>query len=368
MKKLSIALLSVVLVCLCGCMPQNTEIKYRLVIEGVGIDLDTARDEFIVTVQTAAARTGEEKRGSKCYTARGKTVAGAISALTEQTGRYPLYSQNRIILLGSSVTGENAVRALDFFVREYTSRPDVLVAAAVGDAEKMLTLSEDENGIAGLRENEAELSRDTSSALATELYEYVNLSLEEGSEVVLPLAEIVSEKEKSVKLSGSAVASSDNGVRLSEAETFFLLLATDKAEKGTLRLGDAALEIMKTDTKISSELLNGVPVMSLDVKMTVDVIEYGSKNFTDLDEDAVRELEAEAEAYITSGINELCERMLKNEKCDVFRLCKRLSLAESAEYGSQWRDMLPSVDVRVNADVRVGRIGQMTVSKQIEKK
>ena len=118
----------------------------------------------------------------------------------------------------------------------------------------MLTLSEDENGIAGLLENEAELSRDTSSALCTELYEYVNLSLEEGSEVVLPLAEIISEKDKSVKLSGSAVASSENGIRLSEAETFFLLIATDKAEKGTMRVGGSALEIMKINTKISSEL------------------------------------------------------------------------------------------------------------------
>ena len=103
--------------------------------------------------------------------------------------------------------------------------------------------------------------------------------------------------------------------------------------------------------------------------MTVDVIEYDSKNFTDLNENAVRKIEADAEAYIASGINELCERMLKAEKCDVFRLCKRLSLAEGTEYGSnQWRAMLPSVAVRVNADVKVGRIGQMTVSKQIEKK
>lgn len=368
MKKLSSALLFAVLVCLCGCMPQNTEIKYRLVIEGVGIDLDTEKDEFIVTVQTAAAQTGEEKRGSKCYTARGKTVAGAISALTEQTGRYPLYSQNRLILLGSSVQGENAVRALDFFVREYTSRPDVLVMSATGSAEKMLTLSEDENGIAGLLENEAELGRDTSAALATELYEYVNLSLEEGSDVVLPLAEIISEKDKSVKLNGSAVVSSGDGVRLSEAETFFLLLATDKAEKGTLRVGASALEIMKTGTKIRAELSEGVPVMSLDIKMTVDVIEYGSKNFTDLDEKAVRKIEADAQAYITSGIRELCERMLKKEKCDIFRLCKRLSLTEGTEYGKQWKNILPSVKVNVNADVRVGRIGQMTVSKQIEKK
>ena len=344
-------------------MPQNTEIKHRLVIEGAGVDYDAERDEFIVTVQTAEAKSGESASESKACVSRGRTVADAVSALTEQTGRYPLYSQNRVIVLGDSVRGENVAKALNFFVREYTSRPDVYVVMSTGSAEKILEMA----GTARLLETELDLSSDISASVDTELFDCVNLSLESGTDIVLPLAEITGD---TVKITGSAVADAREKVHLSDRETFFLLLATDRVKKGTLEAGSAALEIMHSATEIKAYSENGAPRLDMHIKMTVDVIEYGA-DFTDLDEKAVHGTEQLAEKIITDGVAALVNRVLKEKNYDILRLGKRLSLCEMTDFtsdGTQWRKSLSGLEVNVSADVRVGRIGQMTVSKQIEKK
>ena len=363
MKGLKLLVILPLIFLLSGCMPQNTEIKYRLVIEGAGVDYDEERDEFTVTVQTAEAKEGESSSQSKAYVSRGRTVAEAVTALTEQTGRYPLYSQNRVIVLGSTVKGENFARALNFFVREYTSRPDVYVVMSTGSAEEILS----REGTARLLETELDLASDISASVDTELFDCVNLALEKGMDIVLPLAEIADD---TVKITGSAVAAVNERVHLSDSETFYLLLATDKVKKGTLEADTAALEIMHSDTDISVSSVNGAPYMKIQIKMTVDVIEYGA-DFTDLDENAVREIEKNASARISEGVEALLNRVLREKNIDILRLGKRLSLAEMTDVTadeSEWKNSLSQLEADVSAEVKVGRIGQMTVSKQIEKK
>lgn len=374
MKKLSVLLILGLLVTLTACMPENTEIKYRLVIEGIGVDYNSEKEEYEVSVQVLDTGSSEEQSQSKTYLAKGKTVAKAVSSLTEETGKYPLYSQNRMIIIGSSLTGDRMIKALNFFVREYTSRPDVFIAVATGSASDILNVKTQGESTARLIETAIDQSNETSVSPDTELFDVVNLSLEKNTDFILPLVEITGDKEKSVKVTGSAVfTGSDRRIHLSDSETFFVLVASDKAKRGTFCIftdGEAALEIMNTKTKINTDYRNGVPSFDIEVKMTVDIIEYGSEEFTDLDEETVRQIERTATAYIRDGINEVCNRILKEEKCDILRLGRRFYKKFPERYDeirNEWRDTLPSAEINVKADVRVGRIGQMTVSKQIEK-
>lgn len=374
MKKLSVVLVAVLLVTLTACMPENTEIKYRLVIEGIGVDYNDEKKEYEISVQVLETGSSEEQSQSRTYLAKGKTVAKAISSLTEETGKYPLYSQNRMIIIGSSVKGDRLIKALNFFVREYTSRPDVFIAVATGSAGDILNVKTEGESTAKLIETSVEQSFETSVSPDTELFDVVNLSLEENTDFILPLVEITGDKEKSVKVTGSAVFSGeDRQLHLSDRETFFVQLAADNAKRGTFCVFtdcESALEIMNTDTKIKVDYRNGVPAADISVKMTVDIIEYGSEEFTDLDEETVRQIEKAASAYITSGIGETLTRIIKEEKCDILRLNRRFYKKFPREYEAikdEWRDTLPSAEIKISADVRVGRIGQMTVSKQIEK-
>ncbi len=372
MKKLSAVLCVIILLTLTACMPENTEIKYRLVIEGIGVDYDKEKNVYEVTVQVLETENSEKSQ-SKTYTVKGETIAEAISSLTESTGKYPLYSQNRIIILGSSVMGDRMIKTLNFFVREYTSRPDVYIVAATGKASDVLGVSSAGESTAKLIETEIERSNATSVCIDTKLFNTVNLSLEENSTFVIPLAEVTDEYggEKTVKVTGSSVFSKDGkGIFLSDTETFFTLLASDKAKKGTFtsRAEDirAALEIMNTDTKIEISEKDGKPVFDIKIRMTVDITEYESSEFTDLNAEAVKKIEQQASEYIKSGVNAVTDRIIKKEKSDILRLGRRFFKKYPDEYEKikdNWQELLPEIQINISADVKVGRIGQMTITR-----
>ena len=84
MKKVIIAVMLTSLIFLTSCIPQNTEIRYRLVIEGIGIDYDTENDLYELTVQVLETGNSDPEQGKSSspvtnYTVKGKTIAAAIA-------------------------------------------------------------------------------------------------------------------------------------------------------------------------------------------------------------------------------------------------------------------------------------------------
>lgn len=379
MKKIKLIFLVLLLLSLTACMPQNTEIKYRLVISGIGLDYDKENEEYELTVQVLETSKSSSEQGKSetpvaNYTVKGKTVAQAIRSLGENTGKYPLYSQNRMIILGSSITDGQMIKALNFFVREYTSRPDVFIAAATGKASDVLTIDAGGEVPAKLIESAIEQSNGNSVSVDTELYDTVNLSLEETTCFALPLIEVVDDrkpKEKTIKVTGTRACSKDVEPKmLSDTETMAYLFAMNKINAGSFSIISdktaVALEIISSKTKTKLKLKDGKPTFSIDVKCDVDVVEYDSENFTDFNVKDVDKIEKAAKQYIESNMNGLLERFLKKETCDIFRFGKRLEQKYPdiyKELSKDWRKSLTEIDFKVTAQVKVGRIGEMTMKE-----
>lgn len=381
MKKLKFLLPFVLLLLtLTACMPQNTEIKYRLVISGIGLDFDKENEVYELTVQvleTSKSSSGQGKSETPVanYTVKGKTVAQAIRSLGENTGKYPLYSQNRMIILGSSLTDGQMIKALNFFVREYTSRPDVFVAAATGKASDVLTIEAGGEVPAKLIESAIKQSNENSVSVDTELYNTVNLSLEKTTCFTLPLIEVVDDRkpeQKTIKVTGTRACSREVEPKmLSDTETMAYLFTMNKIKTGSFSITSedtaAALEIISSKTKTKLELKDGKPTFNIDVKCEVDVVEYDSETFTAFSEKDVDKIEKAAKQYIESGMNGLIERFTKKEQCDIFRFGKRLEQKYPDVYkklSKDWKKALSQIDVKVTAQVKVGRIGEMTMREE----
>lgn len=379
MKKLKIIILIILLFSLTACMPQNTEIKYRLVISGIGVDYDKENDQYELTVQVLEASKSSSEQGKSetpvsNYTVKGKTIAQAITSLGENTGKYPLYSQNRMIILGDSVTGEQMIKAMNFFVREYTSRPDVFIAASTGKASDVLTISGGGEVPAKLIESSIEQSYENSVSVDTELYDTVNLSLEKTTCFTLPLIEVVEDrnkKEKTIKVTGTRACSKDVEPKmLSDTETMAYQFAMNEIKAGSISINSddipVGLEIISSKTKTKLEIKDGKPVFNLEVKCEVDVVEYESNAFRNFNEKDVEKIQKATQQHIESGMNGLFERMLKKEKCDIFRFGKRLEQKYPEIYkelSKDWKKALTEIKVNVTAKVNVGRIGQMTIEE-----
>ena len=379
MKKLSILLTIFSLMCLTSCIPQNTEIKHRLVIEGIGIDYNNEKKLYELTVQVLeisadSAENGRSQAPVTNYTVDGKTVAEAIGKLSENTGRYPLYSQNRLILIGSSVTDGQIVKALDFFVREYTSRPDVFVAAASGKASEVLTVDATGEVPAKLIESAIEQCSKNSVSTDTELYNAVNLSLEETSCFTLPLIEVDDNRipqKKCIKVTGTRVCSEQQkSVMMSAEETMTYLFLMNRINSGVLNITNdaynAALEIIKSETAIKLTIKDGKPHIDYSISCKADIVESDNESFTSFRKSDVSKIENLAEIQIKTSATDLLNRFLKKEKCDIFRIGTRIRQKYPDSYNKLAEDMpdiLTTITFSVTAEVEIGRIGQMTIKQ-----
>lgn len=375
MKKVIIAVMLTSLIFLTSCIPQNTEIRYRLVIEGIGIDYDTENDLYELTVQVLETGNSDPEQGKSSspvtnYTVKGKTIAAAISSLCENTGKYPLYSQNRMIILGSTLTAEKMIKSLNFFVREYTSRPDVFVAAAKEKASQILTTEVGSEVPAKLIESEIELCHDNSLSVNTELYNTVNLTLEETSCFTLPLLEVTKDRipdGKTIKITGTRACSKrKDPLNLSVEETQGYLFIMNDVKTGSLSTDikntTVGVDIIESDTKTTLSIENSAPFFLIEVNCKVDVIEFGDERFNSFSLNDLRETETAVAEQIAKRMAGVLDRVLKKEKCDIFRFRTRIAQKYpelSDKINSD--DFLSSIDYKILVTADAGRIGQMTM-------
>ena len=374
MKKVNIiVILLVIAVTFSSCNAGDKEIKNRLIIEGIGIDYNNETKDYIITVQVLKASKASEEGGQSApvtnYTVTGKTVAGALNSLWENTGRYPLYSQNRIIIIGNSLKGENIIRSLDFFVREYTARADVTVAAATGSAKDILLIQSGGEIQSKIIEKSIREGNENSQAVNTELYNIVNLSSEDATSFTLPLLETVTDRNadgETIKVTGTCCYTKDGSKNhLSDKETMMLKFITNDIRTGTISISDGTapigLDIISSSTKIKTELKDNKPHFNIKIRCTVDVLEYENNDFANLDRSTIENIRIQTQNYISSGTTELLNRQLKEEKCDIFRLFRRLMLRYPDVYNQLIKDSrnaLSEFTFDIETKVTVRKIGQ----------
>ena len=361
-----------------SCLSGDTEIKNRLIIEGIGIDFDEEKSEYTLTVQalsTSSESSGQESGSSSPvvnYTVTGETVGGALNSLCENTGKYPLYSQNRVIVIGESLSRGHIAAALDYLVREYTARPDVYVAAASGSAADILTVKSSGEIPAKIIEDSIRECSINSIAQETELYNVVNLYQEKTTSFTMPLLEIdrdINAESDSIKVTGTK-AMTENGKKnhLSSDETVMFNFITDNIDLGTLSLKldgkSIGIDIITSKTKTKTEIKDNNPHFSIKVKCSIDLVEYGDPDFSSVAQSDVDKIKKATENYISSGMKEVLERQLKTEKCDIFRFGKQLELKYPEIYSTlweNWENALPNFTFDVSVDATVRKIGQETL-------
>ncbi len=379
MKKLKIIPLALLfLILFSSCTSGETEIKNRLIIEGVGVDFDEKSKDYEVTVQAFATsqKGGKDNAASNPvvnYTVKGKTLAEALGDLCDVTGKKTLYSQNLIIVIGNSIKGDEIIKSLDFFAREYTARADVYVAASTGKASDILNINENSSEIpAKIIEESISESYKNSISVDTELYNVINLYLEKTTDFTMPLLEVTKEengKSSTVKVTGTYIYTK-NGEKnhLSADETMFFLMLTDDAKKGNFSVVNddmtVGLDIIKSSSKIKTYYENGIPEFDITIKCNVDMVEYDAGDFGSFKADDVEKVEAAAGKFIANGVQNLLYRQLKYHKSDIFRFGKRFMQSFPKAYKEteeNWEDILPEIKFNIKVKTNLRRIGQETL-------
>lgn len=355
------------------------DIRNRLVIQGIGIDLEDD-GTYTVTLQAidtnsseASSADGASQPPLKAYKLTGDTVFTAIKSVTEKEGKIPLYSQNRIILIGKSITKENMDDVIDFFVRDVEVGGTVYIAAAEKTASEIL---EAKNGKELISAENLENSIDSfeydAKIFATRLYELINRYNSGSKDFALPLFSLQEKSdEKSAEITGTALFDNkEYREEISKNDTIYLNVLLDKVYNTAIAFDGGkgtkvSLNIVKSKTKRNVSLEKDIPNFKIKVYVDADIAEVSGGVSSAMTVKQIEEIKDKGEEYIEKSIKSTIESLYQKHNSDACGLGRLLYIFEKDFYRRNEKNIdsvlqksLYEVDVQLN----IRRIGHEYLS------
>ena len=369
------AALCTALALLCGCVPRGTELSKRLIVEAVG--LDAAPDGgYAVTLQTLdlhAAGTGSDpgqaRNVTRLWRFTGESVGAALARIPAATGLVPLYSQARLLVLGRSLDARPPRETLDFFLREYNVRDDILLAAAEGDAAELLAadLGAAQPGAAVL-EDTLLRAEEAGVAPAVRLYRFADLLYTETDAAFCPVLGVRDAPEPDTKepfLCGTAFYGENGLSFIADAGTTAgLTYLTGKIKNASLTVrgtkGLYTLRVPHAQRRLRIRRGGAGFGFTFTLKISFDITEYISDGGTAPGpaeaEDARRAAEEALEAMLERSFSEL----YYGRHADVCMLYRRVNL-RFPKFAESWRGGMydpAAAQMRFEVQATVRRTGK----------
>lgn len=354
---------------------QTAELSERLIIEAIGIDVED--ENILVTVQaldTGAGGSGEGTAAdetTKIYNFISSTPARAFDLASSADGLIPLYSHARILVLGREAAEKKLEEILDFFLREYTARSDILIAAAEEKAADIVS-ADITAGTTDASVIERLLTEGYAQGqnVLTPLYKFMDRLLTGSDTAVCPLLGVQNsetEGKTDVLVKGTALFGKDGHILTADREeTEGLLLLNGETGTMTFALsgenGEYTLDTVKSKTKIKPSVKDGKAYFSVETEVVCDMTEYGSGIFSGVG----RRETAEAEKLLADAVEKKEKRALEDVflkyGTDICRFGRRILLSDPEFYETYIRDMpgLTVWELKVSATVR--RTGRETMN------
>ena len=355
------------------------DIRNRLVIQGIGIDLEDD-GTYTVTLQAidtnsseASSADGASQPPLKAYKLTGDTVYTAIKSVTEKEGKIPLYSQNRIILIGKSITKEKMDDVIDFFVRDVEVGGTVYIGAAEKTASEILTTK---NGSELISAQNLEKSIDSyeydAKIFATQLYELINRYNSGSKDFALPLFSLQENgDEKSVEITGTALFDNKEYREvISKSETIYLNVLADEVYNTAIAFDGGkdtkvSLNIVKSKTTRKVTLTKDVPTFKIKVYMDADIAEISGGVSSAMTVKQIEEIKIKGEEYIEKSIKSTIDSIYHKHNSDACGLGRLLYICEKYFYRKNEKNIdsvLKKSLYEVDVELNIRRIGHEYLS------
>lgn len=368
-KFLGLALLAAIFA-LSGCT-QIRQLHERMIIQGIGVD--KVGEGYEVSVQVFDTKggpdTGEEKEGTQVIASRGRSVFEALSGISKQTGKDPLYSQNLVLIIGESAARYGVDEVIDFFCRHYEARPSVEIFISEskardvigGDAEEDITAAKD---IASLAQTETL----NSNVLSSSVLDFVgDLQSDIADPHAVYLSKTKSCANKTISTNGTAIFSGAKMAgTLTPSESRGALLISGKIKNGTEvidvpGIGKVTYTIMDSLSETKTRIVGGKPVFDISISANASVYEISPLMKNSADEDYFLKLKTALNTRLASIANQAINKALFECSCDIFNFARILRRQNTEYFKSVQEDCKAALkDARYNlsVDAAVKRIGQ----------
>lgn len=350
------------------------DIRNRLVIQGIGIDLEE-NGQYTVTLQAvdtdSTEATSSDDASSpplKVYKLSGDTIYTAIKTVVETEGKIPLYSQNRIIVLGKSITKEQMDNVIDFFVRDVENGSSVYIAAAEDTAGEILS-TKSEEGYVGARSLEQSIKSYEYDAkiFKIQLFELINRYNSRSRDFAMPLLAVKENGgEKTVEIIGTALF--DKTLyrdEIDKDETIYLNVLCDNVNNTAVAYGikndtKVSLNIIKSKTRRTVKIEKNIPAFKISVKMDADIAEISGGASKAMTQKEMDDIKAKGEEYLEKQIQSTVSTLYKKHNSDACGLGRLIYIFYKDFYRENEKNLDSILErslYEVEVELNIRRIG-----------
>ena len=373
-----IALLSLILILSACSFVEIVEIDDRLIITALGIDVTD--EGYEVTVQ-ALSPSGEASGNSSSqgssggtqttqhFSFSGETVGDALIQIYTKTGFKPLYSQARILVLGKRAAEEKLSQSLDFFLREYATRTDILLAVSLTTAKEVVSASFGESVIGAKElENAIKSGEYTSKSVTVPLYKFINLISGETDCAYCPVIGIEKNEfsENMLALVYGTALFYDNTLQtvINDEDTLGLMLLTNQAGGASIPIetpgGTYTLGIVSAKTRLTPEIKEETAQFNITTSIRCDIVEYENADFSVISKKDIEEIKQKALEIIGDRLQQTLKISFYANGCDICRFGKILMLKDAHFYNNyiSQGDFADKIQYTLNIKISVRRVGK----------
>ena len=324
----------------------KSDISNRLIIQGIGIDLEDD-GTYTVTIQaintTTQSASANESSGAtvKIYKVNDKTVYSAVKSVIEYEGKIPLYSQNQIIVIGKKIAEKDLSQIIDFFIRDADIGPNVYIAMAEDRAEDILSVTTEGEIIPKNVDDAIDASSYEPEIFKLQLYELVNRYKDYDSCFAMPVLTKTEETkdQKGVQVKETALFLNGKYLKpISRQQTFLLNCLMGRVYNGDFYFDQknrTTFNIIGLKTTKKVNLNNNKLTFDFNIKIDADIAEMEKGINKNGDKVTLDNAKNRAEEYLEKELYSLISMLYIEEKCDVLGLSRLVFRDEPSFYKAE---------------------------------
>lgn len=373
LKKISLLLLSVVMLFSFSSCNSATNLSDMSVAQGVSIDCSGEFTrvcvQFLDLSKGSATSDGVDNNITSVTGGSGENISKAVSNASAGLTGPIFFGQNKIIVFGDEYAKLGLDGIGDYALRAVDSRPDVLVALCNENAEKVIRSKQENAKIpAQSLYDMIKTGERVGLSISVSANELMNAYSDETSDVCLPCLSVNDEK---TFCNGIVIFSSQKpAALLDDGETFGFLLMNNLIKGGALnvydeKLGNVSFEIKSTKIKKTASSVGSA--IKFDCKLKAKLILNNTQKgiVVKTSEEDISRLEVlanqELERLCTCAVKKCLE-----SKSDALFIGKMLAKSDLDAYNrmkSNWHENLANVKFNIDASSEIELISDNSIKE-----
>lgn len=355
---------------LLGCW-DYMEINRRAFILGVALDKADEKNEVMVTFQIALpeafAREGGDGAAFWNITEVANDVAGARNKLKRSINWIPTFEHCQILLIGEELAKEDFKRHMDFFFRAYDVRRRLEIGVVQGKAKDVLEMEFKSDQVPAFFVSQL-IQQNAEYAYEVSDYNYIGRLHEQyvdGMDTMI--SRIIPNTDKihvtgggvfrDFKLAGWFSGEEMMSARLLRGDAVSGIVSVDVPDDLGRRV---MLRVFDLQTSFIPEFRNDQLIGVSKIRMEGDIESLAITGIPIGNAETIRQLERSIEQYLETVIQQTFQKAQREFQADPFRFGDRVMNYHAKfwrEHADQWDDIYQTVELDVNTDVRIRRVG-----------